>query len=149
MWKVDVDSEATLYSEAKSVIVVAPSARMKGKVKSQKRNLKRRGKKKDSAAPAMKTGVKPKYQEMARPASVASIVLFSCAGGEAVEAECSDAAHEVDGAEGDWNGRVLDASYPSVQAEGPRVYHPPDGEGPGSEEEGVDWEDDGGEEELR
>jgi hypothetical protein len=34
----------------------------------------------------MKTGVKPKYQEMARPAMVASIVLFSCAGREAVEA---------------------------------------------------------------
>jgi hypothetical protein len=50
---------------------------MNGKVKSQKRNLKMRGKKKDSAAPMMKIGVKPKYQEMARPANVASIVLFS------------------------------------------------------------------------
>ena len=63
----------------------APSARMAGNVKSQKRKWKRRGKKKERAAHAMKTGVKPKYQEMARPAMVASIVLFSCAGREAVE----------------------------------------------------------------
>ena len=76
-WKVDDDSDVTSYSEVSSVIAIAPRARMNGKVKSQKRNLKMRGKKKDSAAPAMKIGVKPKYQEMARPASVASIVLFS------------------------------------------------------------------------
>lgn len=76
-WKVDDDSDVTSYSEASSVMAIAPSARMNGKVKSQKRNLKTRGKKKDSVAPAMKIGVKPKYQEMARPANVASIVLFS------------------------------------------------------------------------
>ena len=86
VWNVEVDRGARSYSEAKSVMVVAPSASMAGNVKSQKRKWKSRGKKKERAAPARKAGVRPKYQEMARPAMVASIVLFSCAGREAVEA---------------------------------------------------------------
>ena len=73
-------------------------------------------------------------------------MLFSAR--EAIEAEGADGTGVVDGGECDRDGGVADAGFPGFEVEGPGVDEPSDGEGPCSEEEGVDWKDYGCEEEL-
>ena len=57
---------------------VAPRVVKKGSVKSQKRSLKRRGKKYDKPTETRKSGMKPKYQARMKPKSVSIMFILLC-----------------------------------------------------------------------